>query len=59
MKQTWRASVQRNIDLVVCAESEEEARQLASDLAWEWQPEDADGGDQGSVHILMTWAATD
>lgn len=45
----YRVHITRRLPLVVMAENEADARNEAVKIAWEWQPEDADGGDQGTV----------
>jgi hypothetical protein len=45
----WRVPVTRTVALVVRAPNEKAARERALDVAWQWQPLEADGGDQGEV----------
>jgi hypothetical protein len=54
MKPVWIAEVHRTVKLLITAATEQEAAEQALDEAWEWQPEDADGGDQGSVSVSVT-----
>lgn len=54
MEKVWVADVQRSVKLVITAPTEDEARDHALDLAWEWQPEQADGGDQGTASVSVT-----
>jgi hypothetical protein len=53
MAADWIAEVTRTVRLAVPAASFSEATDMASALAWEWLPEAADGGDQGTVSIRI------
>jgi hypothetical protein len=47
----FRVEITRTVALVVTAAGTDEAMEVAFDAAWEWQPENADGGDQGCVSV--------
>jgi hypothetical protein len=49
----WVVEVTRTVRLSVPARSASEAREMALSLAWEWLPECAEGGDQGSATVRV------
>ncbi len=50
---TWPVDVTRKVRLLITAPTEGQARERALDRVWEWTPEEADGGDQGSVTVRV------
>lgn len=53
---TWIVEVTRTVRLAVPASSDEDAREIGLDLAWEWCPEQAEGGDQGNAYARVVRA---
>lgn len=49
----WIAEVTRTVRLALPASSDREAREMGLAVAWEWLPECAEGGDQGSASVLV------
>lgn len=47
----FRVEITRTVELVVAADSADDATEAAFVAAWEWQPENAAGGDQGTVCV--------
>lgn len=45
--------VERIVTLTVEAPSEADAEEAAMASAWTWHPENAAGGDQGSVSVMV------
>jgi hypothetical protein len=45
----WTVEVTRTVRLALAASSDEEACGRGLDIAWDWCPEQAEGGDQGEA----------
>ena len=52
----WLVEVTRKVRLVVPATGHADARVKGLDAAWEWCPENAEGGDQGSASAVVVRA---
>ena len=53
---TWIVEVTRKVRLALPASGDSEAREMGLSAAWEWLPEQAEGGDQGSASVRVVRA---
>jgi hypothetical protein len=52
----WIVEVTRKVRLALPAASDPEAREMGLSAAWEWLPDQAEGGDQGSASARVVRA---